>query len=90
MAKNKTNKLPHLDDLDIEKMLGSDQPEVWDIHDPRDQVFWEEFFKIEDMLSQTDELDPPTFSITVQNHQSGEVRTYSNIKLKSARKKVVC
>lgn len=67
-----------------------DQPDVWDIMDPGDQSFWEEFFKLEEVLETTDELDPPTFSITVQNHQTGEVKTFSQIHLKSVKKKIVC
>ncbi len=67
-----------------------DQPEVWDITDPGDQSFWEEFFRLEELLETTDELDPPTFSISVQNHQTGEVRTFSRIQLKPARKKIRC
>lgn len=59
--------------------------EVVESEDP----FWDEFFKIEDLLCMTDEMDPPKFTITVQNHQTGEVRTYKNIRLKSSRKKVV-
>jgi hypothetical protein len=90
MPKSKQPKLPDLNDLDIEKMMSLDQPELWDLDDPRDQAFWEEFFHIEDLLSFTDELDPPTFSISVHNHQTGEVKTYSNIKLKSTRKKISC
>jgi hypothetical protein len=89
MSKTKP-KLPDLSDLDLEKMMNLDEPEVWDIEDPRDQAFWEEFFKIEDILSITDEFDAPTFSISVQNNQTGEVRTYTNIHLKSARKKIAC
>jgi hypothetical protein len=90
MAKTKSSKLPDLSDLDLDRIMNLDEPEVWDLDDPRDQAFWEEFFKIEDLLSYTDELDPPTFSISVHNNQTGEVKTYSNIKLKSARKKIAC
>jgi len=67
-----------------------DQPEVWDIMDPGDQSFWEEFFRLEEILETTDELEPPSFSITVQNHQTGEVRTFSRVRLKPARKKLLC
>ncbi len=66
------------------------QMELWDFVDPSDQAFWEEFFQIEDLLEVSDELDPPSFSISVENHKTGEVKTYSNIRLKSARKKVEC
>jgi hypothetical protein len=94
MAKNRKTanipQLPDLSDLDIDKLLASDQPELWDIQDPGDQMFWEEFFRVEEMLSLTDELDPPRFSITIQNHQTGEVKTYKNISLRSVRKKVQC
>lgn len=67
-----------------------EQPEVWDVQDPNDQSFWEEFFRIEELLNVTDELNPPTFSISVQNHQTGEVKTFSHIHLSSIRKKIVC
>jgi hypothetical protein len=67
-----------------------DQPEFWDICDPSDQVFWEEFFQIEELLDFHDELDPATFSITVQNHKTGQTRSYPHIRLQSARKKVRC
>lgn len=87
-SRTKPDQLPELNDL--EKILGTDQPEFWDIADPSDQTFWEEFFKIEDLLSVTDELDPPQFSITVQNHQTGEVKTYQNIHLSPSKKKILC
>lgn len=64
-------------------------PDSWEVLDDGDASFWDEFFKIEDVLCATDELDPPSFSITVQNHQTGEVRTYQNIYLKSSRRKIV-
>lgn len=67
-----------------------DQPEVWDILDPSDQSFWEEFFRLEELLETTDELDPPSFSISIQNHQTGEVKTFSHIKLKPAVRKLSC
>jgi hypothetical protein len=78
----KTTKIDFLSDLE--------QTDVWDFHDPGDQRFWEEFFQVEELLEVTDEIDPPTFSITVQNHQTGETKTYSNIHLSAARKKIVC
>lgn len=67
-----------------------DQPEVWDILDPGDQSFWEEFFRLEELLEATDELDPPSFSISIQNHQTGEVKTFSHIQLKPATRKLIC
>jgi hypothetical protein len=92
MAKNhsKSSTPPVKNSLPRDTFADMDQIDVWDIQDPNDQAFWEEFFRIEDMLSVTDELDPPSFSITVQNHQTGEAKTYQNIHLRPARKKVVC
>jgi hypothetical protein len=87
MAKNKNNPDQPAQPDQINHF---DQPEVWDIMDPGDQSFWEEFFRLEELLETTDELDPPVFSISVQNHQTGEVRTFSHIQLKPARKKLLC
>jgi hypothetical protein len=82
------DELLSLDSLD--NFFNSDQPDFWDVTDEADQSFWDEFFHLEDLLNVTDELDPPSFTITVQNHQTGEVKTYSNITLKSGKKKIVC
>jgi hypothetical protein len=66
-----------------------DEREVWDILDPGDQSFWEEFFRLEEIVEVSDELDPPTFAITIQNLQTGELRTFSKIKLKPSLKKLL-
>jgi hypothetical protein len=58
--------------------------------DPAYQVFWEEFFRVEEVLEMSDEFDAPSFSITIQNEQTGEVKTYSNVKLKASRRKIEC
>lgn len=73
-----------------DQLLQLDQPDLWDINDPTDQAFWQEFFQIEEMLELSDELDPTTFSITVQNHKTGDVRSYPHIRLLSTRKKTRC
>jgi hypothetical protein len=83
MAKRHSDANPQFDE--ITTINSWEYGEVVENDDP----FWEEFFKIEDLLCMTDELDPPKFSITVQNHQTGDVRTYKNIRLKSSRKKLV-
>ncbi len=92
MAKNhsKSNTPQAQKPITLDTFFDMDQPDVWDIQDPSDQMFWEEFFKIEDMLSLSDELDPPSFSITVQNHQTGEVKTFKNIHLRPVRKQTMC
>jgi len=64
--------------------------DLWDFADPADQAFWEEFFKVENVIETADEIDAPSFTITVQNHDTGEVKTYSNIKLKPSRRKISC
>jgi hypothetical protein len=87
MAKGK-KKTDHTQEVD--QMNHFDQPEVWDILDPGDQSFWEEFFRLEELLETTDELDPPSFSISIQNHQTGEVKTFSHISLKPAISKLLC
>ncbi len=67
-----------------------DAPEVWDIVDPQEQAFWDEFFKIEEMLELHDNLDPTTFSITIQNQKTGEVRSYDRVRLLSTKRKIRC
>ncbi len=79
-------KAKKIDDL----LKDLDQVDIWDMADPSDQAFWEEFFQIEDMLEMSDELDPPRFTVTVENHQTGTIKTFRNIKLKSVRKKTAC
>jgi hypothetical protein len=69
MAKPKYSTLTkELDDMISEL----EELEVWDFADPADQIFWEEFFKVENALEMNDEFDAPSFTITVQNHQTGE------------------
>ena len=85
-GKIKLDPIEKIDDL----INDLDQLEPWDLGDANDQAFWEEFFQIEDMLEETDELDPPQFTISVVNHQTGRVRTFDHIRLKSIRKKIVC
>lgn len=77
--------LPSLDDLvtDLERF------DLW-AADQNDQVFWDEFFQIEDMLEASDELDPPFFTVKIENHQTGKTKSYPKIRLKAARKKIVC
>ena len=84
--KSDQSELQQLDDLFTEL----DELELWDFVDPADQVFWEEFFKVESALEMSDEFDSPSFTITVQNHQSGEVKTFKNIKLKPSMRKISC
>jgi hypothetical protein len=86
MSKTKNN----LTSQDVDVLSSFDASESWAVTDPGDQSFWDEFFKIEEVLEATDEIDPPTFSITVQNHRTGEVKTYNRIHLKSAKQKIVC
>jgi hypothetical protein len=82
------NRFGSLDSLDT---LGNiDDSVLWDFFDPSDEAFWQEFFQIEESLEATDELDPTTFSISVQNQHTGETRTFSHIHLKSTRKKIEC
>jgi hypothetical protein len=100
MAKSaKKDSLPSVDILEPDDELLSldsldnffdDQPDVWDITDEADRSFWNEFLQLENLLSVSDELDPPEFTITLQNHQTGEIKTYSNIHLKSGKKKIIC
>ncbi len=75
-----------LDDMiaDLEEL------DLWDVADPADQTFWEEFFKVEEALEMSDEFDAPSFTITVQNNTTGETNTYQNIKLKPSRRKIDC
>ena len=83
MPKKKLN-LPA--DNDFEKIFNDlEQLEFWDFNDPNDQAFWEEFFQIENLLEASDELDPPSFTISVQNQRNGEVKTYRNIRLKAVK-----
>jgi len=90
MAKDKKSDSNTTSDQSPDQMNHFDQPEVWDILDPGDQSFWEEFFRLEELLEATDELDPPSFSISIQNHQTGEVKTFSHIQLKPVRRKLDC
>ncbi len=87
------NTKPKHDTLEkkLDDMLAElDELDLWDVTDPADQTFWEEFFRVEDVLEMTDEFDSPNFTITVQNNQTGETKTYHNIKLKPSRKKIDC
>jgi hypothetical protein len=84
--KSDQSKLQQLDDIFSEL----DELELWDFVDPADQVFWEEFFKVENVLEMSDEFDAPSFTITVQNHQTGETKTYKNVKFKPSRRKISC
>jgi len=89
MAKTKSKQdaaEPKMDDMiaDLEEL------DLWDFADPADQTFWEEFFRVEDALEMADDFDAPSFTITVQNNQTGEAKTYKNIKLKPSRKKIDC
>ncbi len=77
-------------DLETDRVLELDEPEFWDITDQADQHFWEEFFHFEELIEVADELDSPEFSVTIQNHQTGEVKTFERIHLKSARRKIIC
>jgi hypothetical protein len=78
-------------DQKLDDMLAElEELDLWDVSDPADQAFWEEFFKVEDALEMADEFDAPSFTITVQNHGTGETKTYRNIKLKASRKKISC
>lgn len=77
--------------MDIDEIMKDlEQNDIWEMTDPNDQAFWEEFFQIEDLLEMSDELDPPKFTVSVHNHRTGVVKTYNNIKLKSTRKKIAC
>lgn len=67
-----------------------DELDLWDMVDPADRTFWEEFFKVEDALEQAEEFGAPSFTITVQNNSTGETRTYHNIHLKPSRKRIDC
>lgn len=64
--------------------------DLWDMTDPADQAFWEEFFKVENILEMNDDFDAPSFTISIQNHDTGELRTYSGVKLKPSRQKIAC
>lgn len=64
--------------------------DFWDMSDPADQAFWDEFFKVEDILEMNDDFDSPTFTISIQNHDTGELRTYNGVKLKPSRQKISC
>lgn len=78
-----------LNDLDLEQLNLLDDLEFDDIENPEDRAFWNEFFKIEEALSVTDDLfEPPRFTISVQNQDTGETRTYRNIRLKSTKKRI--
>jgi hypothetical protein len=78
-------------DAQLNDMIAElEELDLWDVADPADQTFWEEFFKVEDALEMSDEFDAPSFTITVQNNSTGETKTYQNIKLKPSRKKVDC
>lgn len=91
MAKNSNKKIKSdIIQLNQDHFTQLDQPEFWEIVDPNDQTFWNEFFQIEEILNLHDELDPPTFSITIQNQKTGEVRSYPHVRLGSARKKTLC
>ena len=92
MAKQSKKSNSNLDQTpsEVDQLSHIDQPEVWDMLDPGDQSFWEEFFRLEELVDVTDELDPPSFSISIQNHQTGEVKTFSRITLKSAARKLSC
>lgn len=79
-----------LDALANDELREGDEPEFMDVQNPYDQAFWDEFFQVEDLLEMTDELDPPNFSVTVQNHRTGETKTYNKIHLQSTRKKIAC
>jgi hypothetical protein len=89
MAKSKTEE-KHSEKLFEDAIAELEELELWDMIDPADQVFWEEFFRVEEVLEMSDEFDAPSFSITIQNEQTGEVKTYSNVKLKASRRKIEC
>ncbi len=84
-----SNKKVQIDEL-LDLIDDLDQLEFFDIHDPDDQIFWEEFFQIEKLLEWTDEIDPTTFSVSIRNDKTGEIKTYNRIRLQSVRKKIVC
>jgi len=93
MSKQTDNKLKlssNIQKKQQDNFASLDQTEFWDIADPTDEAFWNEFFHIEEILDFQDELDPATFSITVQNHKTGEVRSYPHIRLLSSHQKVRC
>ena len=90
MAKSSKPKIPNSKKQETDLITDYIGLDAWEVLDQGDQHFWEEFFQIEELVSNTDELDPPSFTITVQNHQTGEVKTYKKIYLKSARKKTFC
>jgi hypothetical protein len=75
---------------DLDRLLDGDGEEFWDVNDSHEHAFWSEFLRLEEVLSESDDLDPPTFSVTIQNHQTGEVRTFKNIRLVATRKKIAC
>lgn len=78
-------------DAQLNDMIAElEELDLWDVADPADQTFWDEFFKVEDALEMSDEFDAPSFTITVQNNSTGETSTYQNIKLKPSRKKIDC
>lgn len=78
-------------ELKLDDMLTElDELDFWDASDQADQTFWDEFFKVEDALEMADEFDAPSFTITVQNNQTGETKSYQNVKLKPSRKKIDC
>ena len=87
MAKTKHSTKPVNDSFD-EVISSLEQLEVWDVLDAADQSFWDEFFRIEEMLAFHDELEPPQFTVTVQNHQTGEVRTFQHVRFKSSKKRL--
>jgi hypothetical protein len=89
MAKSSQDKKLHMDQL-LDLIDDLDQMELFDLCDPSDHIFWEEFFRIEEVLELTDELDPPTFSVSIRNDRTGETKTYNKIRLQSVRKKIVC
>jgi len=89
MGKTKSKQPAALEKLD-DMITELDELDLWDVADPADQMFWEEFFKVENTLELTDEFDAPSFTITVQNHDTDELKTFSNIKLKPSRSKVRC
>src|SRR5260221_418053 len=89
-TKNDADIDAELDGFGIDEVREGDEPEFMDLQNPFDQAFSDEFFQVEDLLEMTDELDPPNFSVTVQNHRTGETKTYNRIHLQSTRKKIAC
>ena len=76
--------IEELQELDLD----GDEVDFFDDINPDDAAFWQQFFKIEEVLGLMDPEDGPTFNITIQNEQTGEVKSYSGVRLKSGQKEL--